>query len=453
MSKKRQQSKKSKVQKAQRTSVIRLSDLGRPFYFLWAGETIALLGAALLEFALGVWAYQKTGSVLEFSGVIVAALLPALLVMPFAGILVDRFDRRYVIISADLLTASLTLLLTLLMWQDQEQFEINKLYWFNSIVSIIGAFRLPAYEASLSRLLPKEKYTRASGLIGMSANLLTMFAPMLAGLIMALAGLSAIIMLDLIAFCLGSFLVIKAFFYAQLDPQPSNNELIPVSHDLLSGFNYLRQQPLLSGLLIYCILQQGLVIFVSTMITPLALATYSEAQLGFILSCGSVGGLFGSLLLMRWHSLKRLMLGVLIADVFLAFAIMLAGTNTSFFLYCSCAFVALFAAGFAEGCSQSLWMRKVPNNYQGRIFAIVESLSLAMCTFITLLGGVAADQYLEPALADGGTLQHSVGALIGTGKGRGIGLLFIVCGCVGLLMSLTALLTRLRHLDEIVKDK
>jgi MFS family permease len=80
---------------------VSLRSLGRPFWWLWLGVSISSLGAQLMQFALGVWVYQRTGSVLDFAGIIVAGLVPRLLVLPIAGNLVDRLNRRFVIIVSD----------------------------------------------------------------------------------------------------------------------------------------------------------------------------------------------------------------------------------------------------------------------------------------------------------------------------------------------------------------
>jgi len=404
-----------------------------------------------MEFALGVWVYQKTGSVLDFSGVIVSAVLPQLLVMPFAGSIADHFDRRYLMVAADITTALLTLTLAWFLWQNS--LEIKHLYVFNMLVSLIGAFRMPAYSASVSKLLPAEKLARASGLMGVSSGLLAMFAPMAAGSLMAVVGLPGIVCIDLIAFCLGSLFILKAFFH--LGAYDNKQELALFSSES-SGISiakdFFRREPIMLGLLFYSIVQQGLTALVSTMIMPLALSKYSEEDLGIILSFGSLGGLLGSALLTIMCNISRLMIGVLIGDAVLAFCIMLAGISTSFIFYCACAFVALFAAGFADGCGHTLWMRKVPNIYQGRIFSMAGFLILSTTTLVTLFGGIVGEKILEPAFAEGGGLVTTVGPWIGTGKGRGLGFMFIICGSLGFIVALGAFATKLRRLDFLVSD-
>jgi len=431
-----------------------LTRLGRPFYLLWSGETVALIGASLMEFALGVWVYQKTGSALNFSGVLVAAILPAVLVMPIAGSVVDRFDRRYVMVAADLTAVVLLLTLAWFLWRNS--LEVEHLYAFNAAVSLIGAFRTPAYTASVSKLLPKEKYTRASGLMGVSSNMLSMFAPLAAGSLMAQIGLQGIVFIDIVAFATGSLLILNAFFYAARVNNNINkirtDDTEAVSGSVALALTYFRKEPLMLGLLIYTVLQQGLVTLASTMVMPLILSHYSENDLGVILTIGGVGGLIGSILLAAMGELRRLMLWALTADVVLALCILLVGVDTSFNLYCGSVFIALLVAGFAQGCNHALWMRKIPNAYQGRIFSIINVAALLTISAVAVGGGFSADHILEPALSEGGVLEQTLGPWIGTGKGRGIGLMFIISGFIGVLISLIGFLTRLRRLDLIVPD-
>jgi MFS family permease len=431
-----------------------LTMMGRPFYLLWCGETVALIGASLMEFALGVWVYQKTGSALDFSGVLVAAILPAVFIMPIAGSIVDRFDRRYVMVAADLTAVALLLTLAWFLWHNS--LDVKHLYAFNVAVSLIAAFRTPAYTASVSQLLPKEKYTQASGLMGVSSNVLNMFAPLVAGSLMVAIGLQGIVFIDIIAFATGSILILNAFFYAA---RVNNNiskiradDTEAVSGSVALALVFFRKEPLMLWLLVYTVLQQGLVTLASTMIMPLVLSHYSENDLGVILTIGGVGGLIGSILLTVMGELKRLMLWALAADVVLALCILLVGVNTSFNLYCASVFTALLVAGFAQGCNHSLWMRKIPNAYQGRIFSIINVAALLTISIVTMAGGFSADRILEPALSEGGVLEQTLGPWIGTGKGRGIGLMFVICGFIGVLISLVGSLTRLRRLDLIVPD-
>lgn len=429
-----------------------VQNLGRRFLILWFGETLSMLGTMLMEFALGVWVYQRTGSALEFSNVILASTVPAMLVMPFAGSLVDRVNRRYVLVAADCIVGMMTLALALLI--SNEGLQLWHLYAFNAVVAVVNSFKMPAYNASVSLMLPKDKFVRASGMMGLSVSVLSMVAPMAAGGLMGAVGLPGIVTIDLITFGLASLLVFKAFY--NLMPVAADAEDTEATGSIKrfsAALTFFRRQPLMLSLLFYVAIQGGLLALASTMLMPLVLSRHSTEELGVILACGSMGGLAGALVLVAVSGFRRLIIGFLLSDAVLALCVLFTGIYTSLIFYAVCIFMALFSAGIGEGCVHALWMRKAPHEYQGRIFALIGTITLVSASFAVLSGGLITDSWFEPALALGGRWEESIGAWLGTGKGRGLGLMFVICGSLGLLVSFGALChTRLRRLDLIVPD-
>jgi diaminobutyrate-2-oxoglutarate transaminase len=172
------------------------------------------------------------------------------------------------------------------------------------------------------------------------------------------------------------------------------------------------------------------------------------------MSVGIVGAMAGSLLLVATRVRRHLMMWVLVADVVQCAAVAAAGWSTSIVLWCPAAFACLFCGNISVACSHALWMRKAPLAHQGSIFALLGALNMLVMAVVLFVGGYLADDVLEPALRDGGVLVASVGAWFGTGKGRGIGLLFAVTGAIGLVVTLAALANgRLRRLDELVPER
>jgi MFS family permease len=195
-----------------------LRSLGRPFWRLWLGVSISGLGAQLMQFALSVWVYQRTGSVLDFAGLIVAGLVPQLLVLPIAGNLVDRLNRRLVIIISDCAVALMSVAVILLLWWGELQ--VIHLYAFTLIAALASAFKDPAYRASIGTILRDDQLTRASGLVGISTTALGIVAPTLAGGLIVMVGLSGLAILDLVTFSVGSALIWRAFVYHSAPPMP-----------------------------------------------------------------------------------------------------------------------------------------------------------------------------------------------------------------------------------------
>jgi diaminobutyrate-2-oxoglutarate transaminase len=424
---------------------------------LWLSETTFDLGAALMDFALGVWIFQRTGSAQQFSAAIVAAALPALLVTPVAGALADRFDRRWLIAGCDIASV---LLIGLLAWlMSHDELAVRHLYFFNAAAAIVASLRAPAYTTALSVIVPGEKLTQVSGLVGVTQRLLQTGAPLLAGYLMGAIGFAGIVVVEVVMAMAGTVAAFGALSRARhairgVVTSGGLRIFQATVSSFSSALGYFKAVPLMAGLAAYGVLQGSLLVLAGALLTPLVLSTHSSSALGTILTSGASGGLAGSALMVFAPAAGRLMLWVLLGNVGLSLFVLLAGFVTSLIPWCMCAFLA-FLCGSASGVSmQSLWLRKTPLDRRGSILALLNAFTLLTTCVVMLMGGSLGEHVFEPALTVGGAWAATVGAWVGTGKGRGLGFMFIVCGAIGLLMSLLALThTRLRRLDELVLDQ
>jgi diaminobutyrate-2-oxoglutarate transaminase len=431
--------------------------LGRSFAFLWLGETAFGFAGALTNFALGAWVFQETGSAQQFSFVALAAMVPVLLSMPLSGGLADRYDRRWVIIGTDAAFALGTLVLVVLLFADR--LTIHHLYAYAALGAVAGTLRGPSYQAAVATVLRPETMTRASGLIGMSRGLLQLGAPALAGGLMARAGLRGVLIVQICMVVGGSFAVFNAFYGVAREARSGPGEgerrglLASTVTSLRDAAGFFRQEPLMLGLLAYRLVRDGLIVMVSTMMTPLVLSNHSTSTLGFIQSFSVAGGLAGSVFLALANSQKSLMTRVIVFDAGIALSIMSLGFQTSPIAWGICAFLATAFAASSEACAMALWMRKTPKACQGSIFSLIGACSMAAAACVLLAGGVVSEHVFEPALRAGGPWTDSIGQWMGTGKGRGQAFLFVVAGAAFLVASIGALAhSGLRHLDELIAD-
>lgn len=170
------------------------------FRILWAGQSLSLLGTGMTRFALLVWAYQQAGTVTALTLLGFFASIAYVAASPFAGVLVDRWNRRRVMFIADLGAGLMTLLLLGLNFSGNLQ--IWHLYLAEGIAGICEAFQEPAFSASISLLVPRDDYTRSSGMIGLGKSISRLLSPALAGLLLQGAGLNAVMLVDLFTLCL-----------------------------------------------------------------------------------------------------------------------------------------------------------------------------------------------------------------------------------------------------------
>lgn len=427
------------------------------FLLLWLGETALDFGSALMSFALVAWIFQKTGSAERFSFAVLSAAIPALLLTPVAGALADRFDRRWVIAGCDVAMAIMIGALAWLLFRGA--LAPGHLYFFNATSAAIGCIRMPAYRAAVTAIVPRERLTQASGFTGTSQALLRIAAPLIAGYVLADYGLKGIVGLDMLMIAAGSAAIFAALLRAAhairgVVGAVDASLIEGVSASFAAAVRYFKSVPMFQGLAAYNMLQESLLLLSSVMLTPLVLSTHSSSTLGLILTYGALGGLAGSLLLLVLRIEARLMSLALFADAVLAMLIALVGFSRSPAAWCAFVFLAYFASSASSACTSALWARKTPREMRGSIFALNTSMNLAAMSIVVLVGGVLCQRLFEPALADGGAWAPTVGAWLGTGKGRGIGLLLVLCGAAGCVASLLALTcTRLRHLDALVPDQ
>lgn len=431
--------------------------LGRGFYFLWMGESLAVIGTALMEFALGVWVYNHTGSAVAFANVVLAATLPAIIFLPLAGGLADRVSHKVIIVCSDVLLAAMLFVVMALLWTDR--LEPLHLYVFNALASIVSSFRQPAYQAAVNSIVKPDKFTRASGLMGISKNASALVGPLLAGILMAQAGLVTIVAIDLITFCSGTLLVIKAFSHAR---QPviksggasAGSVMRGAVRNVTDALGFFKSERLMAGLLVYTMLRNALLSMVTLMITPLLLSMHTSQTLGVVYTWAALGGLSGAGLLIFVGNPGRLMVLIACADLVLSLCVVSIGLVSSTTAYCAVVFVAIAAASVADGGVSALWMRKIPTGSRASVFALISMLIIAATSIAIFGGGLIVDHWFQPALEPGGRFVESIGGWLGVGKGRGVALLFVVAGAVSVLLCLGTLIYRpMRRLDRLVRDE
>jgi diaminobutyrate-2-oxoglutarate transaminase len=433
-----------------------LSSLGPTFLVLWSGITVSLVGPLLTVFALSLALFQNTGSVMAFSGMVVAQALPALIVLPWAGSLADNAgQRRSVLILVCGAKLILSLLLALLLWRSA--LALWHFYAFNVVIATILAFEVPALKTAVSSLLTKEQMTRGNGLIGLTTNLVQVLAPMAASGLIGSIGLPGIVIIQIVSCCLALILLMIATFRMSHNETPTKVQksfsLRSVMDNFFEALAFFKRRRLLIGLLAYAMMLHGLMDLVSLLITPLVLSNHTTGDLSVILAIGLTGSLLGSGLLSVTENPGRLMIIILSCNVILSISVLVAGGGNSVTLYSICAFIAMLAGAVGTGCDQAFWMRKVPLERQGSIFALLWAMLLIAQPVVAVTGGFLAEKVFGPALAEGGAWASSVGLLLGTGKGRGLSLVFVICGAACAILSMAALMHgRLRNIDIHIPD-
>ena len=423
----------------------------RTFLLIWFGQLISLTGSGLTGFALGVWVYQRTGSVTQFALISLSTALPGIVFSPIAGALVDRWDRRIAMLLSDSGAGLCTLILALLFLSGR--LEVWHIYIAMAISSSFSAFQWPAYSAATTLLVPKEHLGRASGMVQLGEAAAQLASPAMAGVLMGVISVPGVMLVDFVTFLFAVFTLLVVRVprpEITLEGQASRGSLLAEAG---FGWTYISARPGLLGLLLFFAMTNFATGFVQVLYTPLVLSFTTAAVLGVLLSTGGVGFLVGSLMMSVWGGPKRRIYGIFGAQLLMGAVLFLAGFPPQAWILGVAAFLFFFSLPITNGCSQAIWQIKTAPDVQGRVFAVRRMIAWASLPLSYLLAGPLADQIFEPLLFESGPLAGSLGQIIGVGDGRGTALLFILSGCIILLATLAAYLyLPLRRVEAELPD-
>ncbi|MBK8231207.1 MAG: MFS transporter [Candidatus Eisenbacteria bacterium] len=402
----------------------------RSFFLIWLGLTISLLGSGLTSFALGVWIFQETASTTQYALVMFCAALPPLVVLPLVGPMIDRFRRKRLLIGCDLIAAAATLAVGLLAANDR--LNLVTVCLIVIITSSVAALQWPTYSATVTLLVPREQFGRASGMTQLAQALSQIAAPAVAGALMGLIGLLGITVIDLATFLVSTVLLVAASIP---EVNRGSRERRSYWRDLPVGWRCISAS---SGLLALLLMFTGVNFFselATVLYTPLVLSLSDPAALGTIVAIGGFGLLLGGALMTIWGGPPRPALGAAAFAALSGVAIAASALTRSVPILSALAALFFFCIPLMSGCSQVVWQRAIPAELQGRVFAARAAIAMSAMPLASLAAGPLADQVFEPALVSGGSLAHSLGGWIGVGPGRGIAAILL---CSGLLAIATA---------------
>jgi len=435
-----------------------IETLNRPtgmlgFTIIWVGQLVSMFGTAMTNFALTIWAWQVTGQATALALVGFFAFAPSLLVTPFAGALVDRWNRKLMMMLSDL-AAVLSTIVVLILYSTGN-LQIWQLYATGAFAGTFGAFQFPAYSAAVTTMVSKKQYGRVSGMLSSAQFASGIFAPSLAALFLATIGIAGILTIDVVTFlvAIGALLMVHV-------PQPAVTREGQRSRGSLwtesvYGFRYISARTSLLALLLIFFCVNLLAPFAFTLLAPMILSrTGNDATiLGVVQSTIGVSGMVGSIVLSVWGGPKRRIHGILLGLLLVTMGMLFLGIGQTPVLWMIAAFFTIFFIPIINGSSQAIWQSKVAPDIQGRVFAARSMIAQIGAPVAMLLAGPLADSVFGPAMMQGGSLAELFGWLVGTGPGAGISLMFVIAGALGMLVALGGYaIPVVRNVEDILPD-
>ena len=399
------------------------------FMLLWAGSMISQIGGGLTSFGLGVYIFQQTGSAASMAVVTLLGFLPTLLLSVPAGVLADRYDRRLLMMIGDGCSAVGILYILLCMMSGGA--TLSQICTGVFISSFFSALLEPSFRATITDLLTREEYSRASGLVSLAGSARYLFSPVIAGFLLTISDIKLLLIIDICTFFLtvvSTAVVRKGIGSKAAEKKDS------FLQSMKAGWRVLRAN---RGILILVVISSAITLFMGEfqiLAEPLILSFSDAKTLGIaetICACGIlVSGVLLGVKGLKGHYVRILGLAFIAAGLFmLGF-----GLFESIIPICLFGFLFFMTLPLANNCLDYLMRTNIPEDAQGRAWGLIG--------FISQLGYVVAY-----ALA--GTAADTLGQIGGRGVGRGAALVVMIAGiCMAATAAVILIPKNIRKLEQ-----
>lgn len=404
----------------------------RKFIVLWFGELVSSIGSGLTAFGLGVYAFQTTHSATAVSLVTLCTFLPMILLSPVGGVLADRYDRRLMMLLGDGGSALGLIYLLIVMFSGEAQ--LWQLCLGVTISSIFASLTDPAYKATITDLLPEEQFAKASGLVQLAGSSKYLFSPVIAGMLLAVVDIEVLLIMDISTVFI-TIITISAV-RRSLVAKPVSKKKFSLSKDLKEGWRILVSR---KGVFTITLLMTVVTYYMGILqilFTPMVLPLSNAKTLGIVQSVSATGLLLGSLFIGVFNVNQRytrvLSVGLLVAGIFFS----LIGVSSNIYVIAAAGFLFFATLPFVNTSADVLIRTNIPNEAQGRAWGMIGVVSQFGYVAAYASAGLLSDHIFNPLMDEGGLLASTVGKWIGSGQGRGIGLLFIISGILVIVLAL-----------------
>lgn len=429
------------------------------FTIVWLGQIVSMLGTAMSNFALTIWAFELTGRATDLALLGFFFMVPLLVTAPLVGVLVDRHNRKLMMMLSDLAAGVITIAVLIL--YSAGTLQIWHLFVGAAISGFFQGFQWPAYSAAITLMLDKKHYARANSMLELAQSGSSIFAPLAAGALLAIIGLRGVLLIDVVTFV---FAVGSLFFIHIPEPDRTvehRGEKTGMWSELVYALRYLKERPSLLMLQGLFLVGNFFTTLAFTLLAPMILARTGSNELifGSVQTLGAVGGVIGGVAVSVWGGFKRRIHGILVGWSISMVGIMITGLGRPEPLWAAIpiwgggALIGGLTSALINASNQAIWQSKVAPAVQGRVFSLRRVIAIAIIPLAQLAAGPLADQVMEPAMQPGGTFAGTFGPLVGTGPGAGMSLILLGAGLAGLAVTMIGyFIPAIRNVEGLLPD-
>jgi DHA3 family macrolide efflux protein-like MFS transporter len=405
--------------------------MDKKVYFLWFGQTLSWTGSAMSFFAIGVWIFETTGRASALSTILFTVGIVGVVTGPFGGVLADRFPRKQLIISFDLVIAFLMCVIGYFAINDQ--LTIAMLIPFALAFGIFEIAHWTTWSAFLGDVVKKQHVTKISALFESAEAFSVLLGPIGGALIYSYFGLSGVILVDLITCFIG--IVTISLFKSKKQIKKTKLSFKNIYSDLHEAYVWLKNQKGLLTLVSILSISNFFWGFTTVLLPPIVL-TFSDARgLGIIESTIGLAFLVGSIISLRYSEYLQGNIKLAIQCGLLGGISLIFGSlRPSIFLLCIFGIISGVSGTVQYTISSGAWLAITNSDIRGRALALRGTIAQMLRPIGVLIAGPLGD-YLEFSFYPDNI--ELVSPIIGTGPGRGYALLFLLVGslyiCVWLI--------------------
>ncbi|MBD5487811.1 MAG: MFS transporter [Lachnospiraceae bacterium] len=402
----------------------------KTYLLLWSTQSFSGLGSAMTSYALVIWSYTQKGSALMTALLMVSSYAPYVLLSIFAGALSDKWNKKKTMLVCDTLAAVTTVVMLVLLRNDA--LKIWHLYLINGVNGIMNTVQQPASEVATTRVLPKKYYQRVGGLGYFARSLNSILTPIIATAVLGIAGMNAVVAFDLFTF--GVAFITLAFGIRIPGNEEAGEEQEKLLTSAKKGLMYLREERGIFGLIMF-LAAINLVASIYDAAFPAMMLSRnggSEKTLGLVNAVIGVttfaGSVFASFLKTP-KSRVRVICNCLLFSMSTENFLLAFGRTP--LVWCIGGFLGWIAIPLMSTNLDAIMRLYVPEQMQGRVYSVRNSLQFFTIPVGYFLGGLLVDQVFEPIMAvqrEGSMLTK----MFGSGKGSGAAFLFFVIAFAGI---------------------
>ncbi|MCC6501146.1 MAG: MFS transporter [Anaerolineales bacterium] len=426
-------------------------------FIIWLGQMVSGTASSIAFFALPAWILGRTQSSGNALGSWESLYFGSyLLMILFAGVFVDRYPRKAMMLVYDILSLAAALMLLIL--ERADALALWHLYLAAIFQGVGYAFQSPSYSAAITTMVSKKNFVRANGFIALLDSAPGIIGPVLAVLLFRGVGLSGILALNLLSYAvsIAALLIVDV----PLTPHTQEGEQAhgEFFKEAMYGVRYILKRPGLLGVQLIFFFGNffsGVALSVTSLFTMVSLRTGGDpSNAGTAQSAAAFAALVVGIFLTVVGGIRRPVRAILLGWILSSlFGLTLLGIGQLLIFWIIAAVVDAAFEPVVNVSLDSFLQTKIPPDVQGRVFAASDFLAQAMIPLTPLVAGFLGEGIFEPAMAEGGQLVRYFGWIVGTGPGSGFGLMIFLCGIAGTLIGLSGYLVRaIRDVDVILPD-